>query len=146
MAVRSLDASDMFGPGSPGVRERTRSRGSVPARRPNMQPKTVRRKSQRKSRGTALPAILALSVGVGALAAGFASQNLREHQREAYEKNRARAYLDAWAQMEVVSELVDQSPYDMGTGENLALKSAAARGDTQFIDRDGYATGVTCVN
>lgn len=101
-------------------------------------------KKSRSRRGSALPAILALSIGVGALAAGFTVQNHREHRREQWEKDRMEAYLDAWAQMESVTEIVNQSPYDAGTGENIAMREAAARGDMQFIDRDGYPCGVTC--
>lgn len=104
---------------------------------------TKQRTAKRRTRGSALPAVLALSVGVGALAAAFVSQNLREHNREKWERDRAQAYFDAWAQMEVVSDIVNNSPYDAGTGENMALRAAATRGDRTFVDRDGYLTGVT---
>lgn len=112
-------------------------------------PKTNRtpwksRGGRSSSRGSALPAILSLSVGVGALASGFAVQTHREHDRARFDRDRSQAYLDAWAQMEVVTDIVNSSPYDAGTGQNVALTQAAARGDRQFIDHDGYPTGVIC--
>ena len=98
----------------------------------------------RRERGSVLPAVLALSVGVAALAGAFVSQNHREHERERFERDRMQSYLDAWAQMEIASEIVNASPYDGGTGENAALRDAAARDDREFIDRDGHTTGVRC--
>lgn len=103
-----------------------------------------RTRSARPRRGSALPAILALSLGVGALSAGFVTQNHREHQRETWEKQRMQAYLDAWGQMETVTDIVNTSAYDSATGENIAMRQASLRGDQTFVDRDGYLTNVTC--
>ncbi|MCE9638031.1 MAG: hypothetical protein K8T90_20205 [Planctomycetes bacterium] len=100
--------------------------------------------AKRRRRGSALPAILALSLGVGALAAGFVAQDQREHQRETWERQRTQSYLDAWGQMETVADIVNGSAYDSATGENIALRQAAARADTCFVDHDGYLTNVTC--
>jgi hypothetical protein len=88
-----------------------------------------------------LPAVLALSIGVGALAAGYTSQVVREQGRERFERGKSQAYLDAWAQMEVVASVIEASGYD-GSGRNRAIQQALARPDRSFIDRDGWLTHV----
>ncbi|MCG3136034.1 MAG: hypothetical protein HMLKMBBP_03829 [Planctomycetes bacterium] len=103
------------------------------------------RRPRRGDRGTVLPVVLALSIGVGALAAGYTSQVMREHSRERWERNRQQAYFDAWAQMEVVASIINTSPYD-SAGKNIALdmvvNPTTGRADRTFIDRDGWMTHV----
>lgn len=93
-----------------------------------------------KHRGSAMPVVLAMAVGVGALAAGFSAQNLREHQRERWERNRQRAYLTAWSNLENVVSIVNASPYD-ASSRNQAIQQAVARGG-RFVDRDGHELDV----
>jgi hypothetical protein len=97
---------------------------------------------KRWQRGSALPAILALTIGVGALTAGYVMRNLREHGRESFDRDNEKSLYDAWSQMEVVSRMVNTAGYD-AAGKNTALAAALARPDAQFIDNDGWPTNVT---
>jgi hypothetical protein len=98
----------------------------------------------RRQRGTALPAVLAMTVGVGALTSGYVLRNLREHGRESFDRDNEMSLYDAWSQMEVTTRLINASPYD-GSGRNAALEQALSRTDGQFIDSDGWPTGVVAV-
>ena len=98
-------------------------------------------RKRRSQKGSALPAILALTMGVGALTSGYVMRNLREHDREGFDRDNAKSLYDAWSQMEIVSRMVNASDYDV-SGRNKALAAALARVDGQFIDRDGWPTGV----
>ena len=75
---------------------------------------------RRWQRGSALPAILALTIGVGALTAGYVMRNLREHGRESFDRDNEKSLYDAWSQMEVVSRMVNTAGYD-ASGKNLVL-------------------------
>ena len=97
---------------------------------------------RRGQRGSVLPAVLALTIGVGALTTGYFMRNAREHGRETFDRASTMSLYDAWAQMEVVTSLINASDYD-GNGRNLALQRALARDDDQFIDADGWPTNVT---
>jgi hypothetical protein len=93
-------------------------------------------------RGSAIPAVLALTMGVGALTAAYVSRNLREHTRESFDRESEQALYDAWSQLQVATRILNASLYD-GAGHNMALRAALARPDAQFIDTDGWPTGVT---
>ena len=99
------------------------------------------RRSMRSQAGTVLPVILAVGVGVGALTAGFALRTIRATERTVLTGDREEAMFEALAQIELVSRLLRASPYD-GGGSNLAIQAALARADGQFIDADGWPTGV----
>jgi hypothetical protein len=97
---------------------------------------------QNKQKGSALPVVLALGLGVTALASAYALRTTRERGREQMHRYSTEALYTAFAQMEVVSSMINASPYD-GTGANACLQSALISSGQQFIDRDGWPTGVT---
>ncbi len=94
--------------------------------------------------GSVLPIILAVGIGVGALTAGYTMRQLRESAKSEAYAHREAALFEALGQLEVVSHLINSSGYDAG-GRNLAIQQALARGDDQFIDLDGWETGVTAM-
>jgi hypothetical protein len=84
-------------------------------------------------------------MGVTALASGYAMRAERERSREASHRYSTEALYSAFAQMELVSSMINASSYDAG-GANECLRNALARADGQFIDHDGWATNVTVVD
>lgn len=115
---------------------------------------------RRGRRGSgALPAVLALTIGVGALTAGYSMRALRESNRFEYQRGTVEALYQAWGQMELVAHIVNTANYD-GEGRNEALVLAlgvtpapevdvfwddtqtAVAPDGEFIGPDGWRTGV----
>jgi hypothetical protein len=89
-----------------------------------------------------MPLIFAMVIGVGALTTGYSMRSMREANRARFQKDHTEALYQAWAQMELVTYMVNTSGYD-SQGNNAALMAAAGRADRMFIDPDGWPTGVT---
>ncbi len=102
------------------------------------------KRSSRKQRGSILPVVLAMSVGVGALSAGYSMRHLREQQRSDAYRYRGEALYEALGQLELTAYMINTSGYSE-TGQNLALARALERDDSQFVDPDGWPTGVTAI-
>lgn len=104
------------------------------------------RSPRRARRGSALPAVLALTLGVGALTTAFALRLHRESSRMQFQGDRQAALYRAWGQMELVAHMVNTASYD-GDGRNEAIRMALARGADprrgEFIGPDGWPTNVT---
>lgn len=117
-------------------------------------------RNRRRERGSvALPAILALTIGVGALTAGYSMRTLREADRFEYQRGSIEALYQAWGQMELVAHIVNTAGYD-GEGRNEALvlaldvtpnepvpvfwddTGAAVAAEGEFVGPDGWRTGV----
>ncbi len=98
----------------------------------------------RPEEGSALPVVFALVIGISALAAGYSMRTVRESQRATFNRNATEALYQSFAQLELVTYMVNTSGYT-GSGDNAALAEALARGDAQFISPDGWPTGVFAV-